>query len=129
MPEDDISNLFAPITFLGKVEAIRQGYQVFRTAAGDYLVFSPSARGSSSFHMTKVTSGKVEAVEKALTKGGVTSGSLLKDMKVVEAFGKEDGLALRFDLLMALYILTALEKAEMTKTGRNLVFTKKEGKD
>lgn len=125
---DDISKLFAPITFLGKVEAIRQEYQVFRTAAGDYLVFSPSARGTSSYHMTKLDASKVEAVEGAVTKEGVTSGSLLKDKKVVEAFG-EEALALRFDLLMALYILTALGKAEMAKTGRNLVFTKKDVRD
>jgi hypothetical protein len=31
----------------------------------------------------------------------------------------------RFDLLMALYVLTAQGRVEMSKSGRNLVFTRK----
>ncbi|HEV2226597.1 MAG TPA: hypothetical protein VGR56_07325 [Nitrososphaerales archaeon] len=38
--------------------------------------------------------------------------------------GPGEEVAKRFDLLMALYALTALGKAEMKKTGRILVFSK-----
>ena len=90
------------------------------------MVLSPSNRGSSSYHLTVVSQEMVEAVEKAVRKGRVTSGSLLKQKEVLGAFGTE-GLALRFDLLMALYVLTALGKAEMKKEGRTLVFVSRAG--
>lgn len=121
MESIEVADLFVAAFRVGEVRAVRQEYQVFRTASGGYVVLSPSNRGSASFHMTVVSPQKVEAVEKAMRKGKVTSGSLLKQKEVVEAFGT-DGLALRFDLLMALYVLTALGKADMEKEGRNLVF-------
>jgi hypothetical protein len=127
MDESAISDLFRPLSFVGTVQAVRQGYQVFRTGGGDFLVFSPSSRGAASFHMTLARAPTVEAVGRALTKGGVTSGSLLKNEEVVSAFGSE-GVALRFDLLMCLYVLTAMGRAEMRKQGRNLVFTRRDGK-
>jgi hypothetical protein len=120
-----VSDLFKALGFVGSVAAVRQEYQVFRTVDGDFVVFSPSNRGASSFHMTLVGAERVEALAKVVTKEGVTSGSLMKDERVAEAFGDSDKAGLRFDLLMALYVLTAQGRAEMGKSGRNLVFTLK----
>ena len=121
----DVSGLFVALVPLGTVEAVRQEYQVFRTAGGDFLVFSPSNRGSFSFHMTHVPAAKVQALSKVVGRGGVTSGSLLKDERLGEAFGSEDKVAMRFALLMALYVLVALGSLEMEKEGRNLVFRRR----
>jgi hypothetical protein len=123
--ERGISDMFRALVEVGNVEAIRQKYEVFRTAGGDFVVFSPSSRGSSSFHMTTVLAEKVEALEKMLTKDGVTTGSLMKDERLEEVFGSDEKIAMRFDLLMTLYVLTALGRAEMKKSGRNLVFSKR----
>lgn len=117
--------MFRALVEVGNVEAIRQKYEVFRTAGGDFVVFSPSSRGSSSFHMTTVPAEKVEALEKMLTKDGVTTGSLMKDERLEGVFGSDEKIAIRFDLLMTLYVLTALGRAEMKKSGRNLVFSKR----
>jgi hypothetical protein len=123
----DVSDLFVSVLPVGKVEGVRQEYQVFRTAMGDYVVFSPSSRGSSSFHMTRVSADKVEALASVIGKEGVTTGTLMKEEGLEEAFGAEDKVAMRFDVLMGLYILTALGRVEMAKSGRNLVFTKTKG--
>ncbi len=120
----DVSDLFRSLFPVGTVEAIRQEYQVFRTAMGDYVVFSPSSRGSSSFHMTRVSSDKVEALWNAMGKERATTGSLMKEKKMEETFGAEDKVAMRFDILMGLYVLAASGRVEMQKEGRNLVFTK-----
>ncbi|MDA4119739.1 MAG: hypothetical protein OK436_04040 [Thaumarchaeota archaeon] len=125
----DVSNLFRALVEVGSVQAVRQEYQVFRSAGGDFVVFSPSSRGSSSFHMTRVPAQKVEALGKLLTNDGVTTGSLMKDERLDEVFGSGEKVARRFDLLMALYVLTALGKAEMKKSGRILVFSKRRNDD
>ena len=127
MDRIDILGFFAALVPVGTVEAVRQKYQVFRTAGGDYLVFSPSNRGSLSFHMTHVPAAKVQALAKVVGREGVTSGSLLKDVRLEEAFGSEDKVAMRFDLLMGLYVLTAQGSVEMEKEGRNLVFRRRKG--
>jgi len=114
---------------VGRVRAVRQEYEVFRSAGGDFVVFSPSSRGSSSFHMTRVPAENVEALRKMLTSDGVTTGSLMKDERLEEVFGSDEKVAKRFDLLMALYVLTALGKAEMKKSGRILVFSKRRNDD
>jgi len=125
MPEDNVSDLFRALVHVGTVEAVRQEYQVYRTASGDFLVFSPSSRGTSSFHMTQVEAKKVEALAMVVGKEGVTTGSLLKDGRLEEVFGSGEKVAMRFDLLMALYVLTALGTVEMKKSGRNLVFSRR----
>jgi hypothetical protein len=122
--ERGISDLFRALVEVGSVEAVRQKYQVFRTAGGDFVVFSPSSRGSSSFHMTTVPAEKVEGLDKMLTKDGVTTGSLMKDERLEDVFGSGEKISIRFDVLMTLYVLTALGRAEMKKSGRNLVFSK-----
>ena len=121
----DVSNLFRALIDVGSVQAVRQEYQVFRSAGGDFVVFSPSSRGTSSFHMTRVPADKVEALGRMLTNDGVTTGSLMKEERLAEVFGSGEKVAKRFDLLMALYVLTALGKAEMKKSGRILVFSKR----
>ena len=121
----EVSDLFRALVEVGTVQAVRQEYQVFRSAGGDFVVFSPSSRGSSSFHMTFVQVEKVDALGKMLTSDGVTTGSLMKDERLEEVFGSGEKVAKRFDLLMALYVLTALGKAEMKKSGRILVFYKR----
>ncbi len=125
MAVDGVSDLFRALVHVGTVEAVRQEYQVYRTAQGDYLVFSPSSRGTSAFHMTRVQAEKVEALAKAVGKEGATTGSLMKERKLEEAFGSGEKVVMRFDLLMALYVLTALGRVEMQKSGRNLVFKSK----
>ena len=126
MSRADVSGLFMALVPVGTVEAIRQEYQVFRTAGGDFLVFSPSNRGSLSFHMTHVPAVKVQALAKVVGREPVTSGSLLKDERLEAAFGSEDKVAMRFDLLMGLYVLVAQGSVEMEKEGRNLVFRRRE---
>jgi len=127
--DQDVSNLFMALVEVGRVRAVRQEYEVFRSAGGDFVVFSPSSRGSSSFHMTRVPAENVEALRKMLTSDGVTAGSLMKDERLEEVFGSDEKVAKRFDLLMALYVLTALGKAEMKKSGRILVFSKQRDDD
>lgn len=127
--DQGVSDLFRALVEVGRVRAVRQEYQVFRSAAGDFVVFSPSSRGSSSFHMTRVPGEKVEALGNMLTNDGVTTGSLMKDERLEEVFGSGEKVAKRFDLLMALYVLTALGKAEMKKSGRILVFSKRRNDD
>lgn len=121
----DISGLFVPLIPVGTVVAVRQEYQVFRTAGGDFLVFSPSNRGSLSFHMTQVPAARVQALAKVVGGDGVTSGSLMKGGRLDEAFGAEDKVAMRFDLLVALYVLVAKGDLEMKKEGRRLVFRRR----
>lgn len=75
--------------------------------------------------MTQVPADKVQALAKVVGKGGVTSGSLLKDERLEGAFGSEDKVAMRFDLLMGLYVLVAQGILEMEKEGRNLVFRRR----
>jgi len=95
----EIDDLFKALIPVGRVEAVRREYQVFRTAGGDYLVFSASARGSSSYHMTSVDAAKVDALARAVRKGD-TTGTLMKDRRLAESFGTEDKVAMRFDLLI-----------------------------
>jgi hypothetical protein len=127
MVENGLSDLFKALVPEGTVVAIRQEYQVYRTAGGDFLVFSPSSRGSTSFHMTRVAASKVEAVSGVMGKSDVTTGSLMRDERLEKEFGSGGKVAARFDLLMALYVLTASGRADMQKSGRNLVFRKKAG--
>lgn len=56
---------------------------------GDFLVLSPCNRGSLAHHMTQVTAARVEALRKITAKESVTSGSLMKDQRVLGAFGGE----------------------------------------
>ncbi len=125
METTKVGDLFRALVPVGNVEAVRQEYEVFRTAGGDYLVFSPSSRGSSSYHMTLIGSEKVEALAGALGKDGATTGSLMKSGKLEEAFGTGGNVAMRFDVLIGLYVLTASGRADMKKEGRNLVFTRR----
>lgn len=126
MEGSGVSDLFRALVPVGTVGAVRQEYHVFRTAGGDFLIFSPSSRGSSSYHMTVVDSAKVEALQRVVGRQGVTTGSLMKEGKLEEAFGPTEKVATRFDLLMGLYVLTAMGKVEMKKEGRNLVFSRKD---
>ena len=112
--------------YIGPVVGVKQEYQVFRTAGGDYVVFSKSNRGSTSFHMTFVPAARVEALRQLCPKKGTTSGSLLKEKKVIEIFGTGDRAALYFEVLTTLYVLAAMSVVEVRKSGRNLVFTPKE---
>jgi hypothetical protein len=54
MEDGGISSLFRALVHVGTVQAVRQEYHVFRTAEGGFVVFSPSTRGASSFHMSLV---------------------------------------------------------------------------
>jgi hypothetical protein len=121
----DVSDLFRALVQVGTVEAVRQQYHVYRSATRDFVVLSPSNRGTSSYHLTQVPAEKVEALEKIVGKGGATTGSLMKESKLDAVFGTKENVAKRFDILMGLYVLTALGKVEMGKSGRNLIFTKK----
>lgn len=125
MQRVDVTSLFMALVPVGTVEAVRQEYQIFRTAGGDYLVFSPSNRGSLSFHMAHVPAVKVQALAKVVGREKVTSGSLLKDDRLGDVFDSDDKVALRFDLLMGLYVLVAQGSVEMEKAGRNLVFRRR----
>src|SRR5690348_6997881 len=124
MEHTDISEQFRALIHVGTVVAVRQEYRVFRAATGDYLVLNPSSRGSLSYFLTQVPARKVEALMKSIGKTGATTGSLMKEQKLDGEFGTRENVAKRFDILMGLYVLTALGKVDMTKSGRNLMFTK-----
>ena len=111
--------------YIGPVVGVKQEYQVFRTARGDFVVFSKSNRGSTSFHMSFVSASRVAALRQLIPKKGSTSGSLLKDKTVVETFGTEERDVLYFEVLTTLYVLAAVGAVEITRSGRNLVFTPK----
>jgi hypothetical protein len=125
MPDPELREILGGPDYIGPVVGVKTGYQVFRTGRGDFVVFSKSNRGSASFHMTFVRAARVEALGRLLPKEGATSGSLLKDKRVVEAFGMEDRAALYFEVLTTLYVLAAMGVVEVKKSGRSLVFTPK----
>ena len=112
--------------YIGPVIGVKQEYHVFRTARGDFVVFSKSTRGSKSFHMSFVSASRVATLRESIPKKGTTSGSLLKEKAVVEAFGSEDRDVLYFEVLTTLYVLAAVGAVEVAKSGRNLVFTPRE---
>ena len=122
---EGVADIFRALIPVGRVEGVRQKYEVFRTAGGEYLVFSPSSRGSASFHMTLVSSARVETLTMAMGTAGVTTGSLMRDSRLEKAFGTRDKVAKRFDTLIGLYVLGATGRAEMKKEGKNLAFTKR----
>lgn len=122
---ENISDSFRALVFVGVVKAIRQEYQVYRTAGGEFIIFSPSSRSPLSFHMTVVPAGNVDIVSRAAKKKAVTTTSLLGEKEVTEGFASKDSAALRFDLLMTLYVMVAAGMLEMDRSGRNLVFSLK----
>ena len=80
--EGGVADIFRALVPVGTVEAVRQKHEVFRTAGGDYLVISPSSRGSSSFHMASFSSARVETLAMAVRKEGATTGALMKDPRL-----------------------------------------------
>ena len=77
--------------------------------------------------MTFVPEVRVESLRTAIPKKGTTSSMLLKDKKVIDMFGVEDNEALYFEVLTTLYVLASLGAVSITKSGRSLVFTPREG--
>lgn len=94
MDKAGVAGFFMAWIPMGTVKAVAQEYPVFRTAGG-FLMFSPSNRGSLSFHMTHMPARKVQALARMIGKGGVTSASFLRDKRLDEAFGSEDKVAAR----------------------------------
>lgn len=113
--------------YVGPVTAVKQEYEIFRTGRGDYVVFSRSNRSPSSFHMTFVAASKLDVLKRFVTKDGTTSRALMNESEVTEAFGTEDKGALYFEVLTTLYVMAALGMVDITKSGRNLLFTASEG--
>jgi hypothetical protein len=125
MPDQELREILGGPEYVGPVAGVKTEYQVFRTGRGDFVVFSKSNRSSTSFHMTFVPAARVEALRQLLPKEGATSGTLLKEKRVVEAFGAGERAALYFDVLTTLYVLAAMGRVEITKSGRNLAFKPK----
>ncbi len=127
MASSVLREIFGGPEYIGQVAGGRQEYEVFRTPKGDYAVLSKSNRSATSFHMTFVPEVMVESLRAAIPKKGTTSSMLLKDKKVIDMFGVEDKDAFYFEVLTTLYVLAYLGAVEIAKSGRNLVFTPKEG--
>lgn len=125
MAADGVSDSFRALAYIGSVKAVRQEYRVYRTAAGDFLVLSPSSRSPSSYYMTLVTAAEVEAVARVVRRKSVTTNSLMEEKEATETFAAKERTALRFELLMTLYALVATGAVEMGRSGRNLVFSPK----
>ena len=123
MPSSELQEILGGPLYVGPVTAVKQEYQVFRTSRGDFVVFSKSNRSATSFHMTFVPATKVEGLMGVIPKGGTTSGILLKQKKVGEIFPGESRQEVYFEVLTTLYVLAALNAVEISKSGRNLVFT------
>ena len=129
MSEAKLREILGGPEYVGPVVGVKQEYHVFRTARGDFVVFSKSNRGSTSFHLTFVPAARVEALRRVIPKKGTTSGSLLKEKKVSALFGTEERDALYFEVLTTLYVMAALGLVEVTRSGRSLAFTPKERPD
>ena len=127
MASSVLREIFGGPEYIGPVSGVKQEYHVFRTPRGDYAVLSKSNRSATSFHMTFVPEVRVESLRTAIPKKGTTSTMLLKDKRVVDMFGVEDKEALYFEVLTTLYVLASLGAVAITKSGRNLVFTPREG--
>ena len=112
--------------YIGPVTGVKTEYHVFRTARGDFVAFSKSSRSITSFHMTFVPATWAETIREALPDAGATAGDLSKQVVVAETFGTKEKEALYFEVLTTLYVLAALGKVEITKSGRSLLFTPKE---
>lgn len=123
MSSTELRDILGGPEYIGPVVGVKQEYQVFKTARGDYVVFSKSNRSSTSFHMTFVPATRVETLRQVIPKKGATSGSLLKEKKVIEMFGSGERDALYFEVLTTLYVLAGMGVVEISKSGRNLVFT------
>ncbi len=108
--------------YVGPVAAVKQEYQVFRTGRGDFVVFSKSNRSASSYHMTFVPASRVQALRRLIPSKGATSGSLLKDKKVVTIFAGESRDTIYFEMLTTLYVLAAMGFVAISKSGRSLLF-------
>jgi len=126
MSSAELREILGGPEYIGPVVGVKQEYHVFRTARGDYVVFSKSNRGSASFHMTFVQAARVETLRHLIPKKGAASGSLLKEKAVAETFGIDDKAALYFEVLTTLYVMAAMGIVEITKSGRNLLFTPSE---
>lgn len=127
MPEPQLRDIFGEPEYVGPVTAVKREYHVFRAGRGDFAVFSRSNRSAMSFHKTFVPAARLEALKQSIPKKGTTSNSLLKEERVLEAFGTEDRQALYFDVLTTLYAMAALDIVSISKSGRNLVFTPLDG--
>ncbi len=121
----DLSDSFRALAYVGTVKAVRQEYTVFRSAAGDYMVFSPSSRSPSSYHVTFVPFARVEALKGLISGKDVTTNSVLKDESIRGVFGAKEKASLRFDALMTLYAMNAAGLLDMRRAGRSLSFSSK----
>jgi hypothetical protein len=122
MASPELRDIMSGPQYVGPVTGAKSEYHVYRTARGDYVVFSGSNRGKTSFHVTFVSAANVEALKQLIPEDGTTTGSLLKDARVAEVFGIDERDALYFEVLTTLYVLTATGVVEVTKEGRTLVF-------
>lgn len=123
MSSDDLRRALGGPEYIGPVSGTKQEYQVFRTARGDYAVFSKSNRSSMSFHMTLISARWVEELNRLIPREGTTSGTLIRQTEVTAVFGSEQRDELYFELLTTLYVLAALGRVDIGKSGRSLVFT------
>jgi hypothetical protein len=116
----NIKKLQQGLKYCGRVEAVRQTYHVFE-ARDSFLVLSfarsKSRRGSGYF--TEVSSAAVEYVQGRL---GGRSGVTARD--VVAAARRTKHVPTSLLALNILYVLVALEQAEIRRTGdhRQLFF-------
>jgi len=118
-----LREIFSGPEYIGQVAGVKTEYHVFRTGRGDYVVFSKSNRSMTSFHMTFVPESRVDALRQSIPKDGTTSGAMAANKKVAEAFGTESKEGLYFEVLTTLYVLSAMNIVQITKSGRNLIFT------
>ena len=116
----NIKKLQQGLTYRGRVDAVRQTYHIFE-ARDSFLVLSfarsKSRRGSGYF--TEVSSAAVEYVQGRL---GGRSAVTAKD--VVAAARRTKHVPTSLLALNILYVLVALEQAEIRRTGdhRQLFF-------
>ena len=117
----NIKNLQRGLTYRGRIDAVRQSYHVFE-AKDSFLVLSfarsKSRRGSGYF--TVVSSAAVEYVQGRL---GGRSSVTAKD--AVAAAHRTKHVPTSLLALNVLYVLVALEQAEIRRTGdhRQLFFS------
>ena len=122
MSSPAVREIMSGPAYVGPVAGVKQEYDVYKTARGDFAVFSRSNRGSASFHVTFIPAARVAALREAIPPEGTSTGALLKDERVASTFDAEDRDVLYFEVLTSLYVLAALGDVEVTKSGRNLVF-------
>lgn len=107
-----LPELLEDLTFLGLVESTRTVYYVFLSGK-DYIIFSYKSAAYKSGNFNVVMADMVERVKSTFSGKKRVTRKMVMEHPRMKKFAKD------FDVLQALYILIALEKATFDKRSPN----------